>query len=427
MPWTPALTQLRDSLAELYPDESSARRIAAEAGLALSRIALQGSAINIWHGILEEAQKQGQVGAVLRVALGDYPNNLGLRAAAKAYGVAVEALPNAVASPTGQPHSDVRTGTEPVDRGALLGILTQRLSSSELRTLCFDLQVDYEDLAGETKPDKARELIQYLERRGRLPELVPHLRGLRPDIDLRIVLAGYTVTVAGPQPPLTGSQSREEAKTAILFLASEPTDAARLRLGEEFREIQEKLQLSRWRDRFDLQVRLSVRPPDITQALLDIQPQVVHFAGHGEGDESAAGRALKLVSAQGAPVANQGAAEGGGLYFEDAYSQAQLVPAEALAALFEQFAGQVRCVVLNACYSEGQARAIARHIPHVIGMRRAIGDRAAIAFSIGFYQALGAGRSVEQAYRLGCVQIGLQGIPEHLTPVLIKKGEKSRG
>ena len=48
-------------------------------------------------------------------------------------------------------------------------------------------------------------------------------------------------------------------------------------------------------------------------------------------------------------------------------------------------------------------------------------DEAAIAFAIGFYQTLSAGRSIEEAYKLGCVQIQLQNIPEHLTPVLIKK------
>ena len=82
---------------------------------------------------------------------------------------------------------------------------------------------------------------------------------------------------------------------------------------------------------------------------------------------------------------------------------------------------EVSCVVLNACYSEIQASAIVKHIDYVIGMKQAIGDKAAIAFAIGFYQALGAGRTIEASYKLGCVQIRLQGIPEHLTPVLLKK------
>jgi hypothetical protein len=40
-----------------------------------------------------------------------------------------------------------------------------------------------------------------------------------------------------------------------------------------------------------------------------------------------------------------------------------------------------------------------------------------------FYQALGAGRSIENAYKLGWVQIRLYGIEEHLMPVLIQKGK----
>ena len=67
----------------------------------------------------------------------------------------------------------------------------------------------------------------------------------------------------------------------ILFMAADPTDASRLRLGEELREIQEKLQLSKAREAFELHQRMSVRAADITQALLDINPDIVHFSGHG--------------------------------------------------------------------------------------------------------------------------------------------------
>jgi hypothetical protein len=184
-------------------------------------------------------------------------------------------------------------------------------------------------------------------------------------------------------------------KVGILFLTADPTDASRLRLGEELREIQEKLRLARLRDRFELHQRMSVRPADIAQALLDCEPQIVHFSGHGTA--------------------------AGALCFEGQMGETHPIQPDALAALFEQFADQVNCVVLNACYSEIQANAIAKHIDYIVGMNQAIDDKAAIAFSIGFYQALGAGRAVEEAYQLGCVQIRLQGVPEHLIPVLVKK------
>jgi hypothetical protein len=45
------------------------------------------------------------------------------------------------------------------------------LSKEELRDLCFDLGVKYDDLGGEGAAAKARELIDYLERHCRIPEL----------------------------------------------------------------------------------------------------------------------------------------------------------------------------------------------------------------------------------------------------------------
>lgn len=189
----------------------------------------------------------------------------------------------------------------------------------------------------------------------------------------------------------------EQVQTiSILLLSADPTNASRLRIGEELREIQEKLQLARLREKFKLDSRMSARPADISQSLLDLQPHIVHFSGHG--------------TAMGA------------LCFENHLGEIHPIAPDALAALFEQFTDHVNCVLLNSCYSEVQAVAIAQHIDYVVGMNQAIGDKAAIAFAIGFYQALGAGRAIVNAYKLGCVQIGLQGIPEHLTPVLIQKG-----
>ena len=98
-----------------------------------------------------------------------------------------------------------------------------------------------------------------------------------------------------------------------------------------------------------------------------------------------------------------------------------LVETVALTELFKLFADNIECIILNACYSEIQADVLAKHIPYVIGMKKAIGDKAAIKFATGFYNALCAGESVEFAYKLGCNVIQLEGIPEHLTPDLKKK------
>jgi hypothetical protein len=81
----------------------------------------------------------------------------------------------------------------------------------------------------------------------------------------------------------------------------------------------------------------------------------------------------------------------------------------------------VKCVVLNACYAVTQAEAIARYVDYVIGMKKDIGDEASVQFSVGFYDALGAGRSFEKAFEFGKIAIELRGIPEYRTPVLKKK------
>ena len=64
-------------------------------------------------------------------------------------------------------------------------ILTERFSESELQTLCFDLAIDYENVPGDSKADTARELIEYLKRRDRIPELIAAGERLRPDIPWR--------------------------------------------------------------------------------------------------------------------------------------------------------------------------------------------------------------------------------------------------
>ncbi|MBW4472727.1 MAG: CHAT domain-containing protein [Lyngbya sp. HA4199-MV5] len=201
----------------------------------------------------------------------------------------------------------------------------------------------------------------------------------------------------------------------ILVLAANPKGTPSLRLGEEVREIEEGLRRSRHRDEFKVISKWAVTARDMQRALLDYQPQIVHFSGHGVGTENSGNEPL---SARKFSVVSDTDAEPEGLMFEDETGQPKLVSGAAIASLFALFTHQVECVVLNACYSEVQAKAISQHIACVVGMKRSIGDQAAIEFAIGFYDALLAGRSVEFAYKLGCNAIQMAGIPEHLTPIL---------
>jgi serine/threonine-protein kinase len=183
------------------------------------------------------------------------------------------------------------------------------------------------------------------------------------------------------------------------------------------REIKEGLRRSEKRDRFTIDSAEAVRYRDLRRSILESKPNIVHFSGHGVGSERQEGEDPALRKF----VADLAKAGRGGLIVEDESGQAKLVDAEALAGLFALFADSVTCVVLNACYSQEQAEAIARHIPYVIGMGAAIGDRAAIEFAVAFYDALGSGRDYEFAFQYACNAIDIAGIPESDTPKLLKR------
>ncbi len=208
-----------------------------------------------------------------------------------------------------------------------------------------------------------------------------------------IYVHGASPQSEGIQNPLVTSATEGRSMKTILVLSAQPQGANPLRLDEEVRELRRGLERSRHRDDFRIEQRSALTAQDLRRALIDCQPQIVHFSGHGVGED--------------------------GLVFENEVGQIQLVSGTAIAQLFSIFADVIECVVLNACYSEVQAKAIAQYVPHVIGMKQAIGDRAAIEFSIGFYDGLLGGRSIRDAYKLGCNAIQMAGIPEDLTPVLL--------
>ena len=172
----------------------------------------------------------------------------------------------------------------------------------------------------------------------------------------------------------------------ILFLAANPNDSDPLRLGEEVRAIGERLRLANLRDEFVFVREWAVKMTDLQAVLCATGRLFVHFSGHGS-------RVGEIV-------------------LEDRGRDTEAVSPAALERLFAPLKDNTRCVVLNACYTETQARGIVESIDCVIGMSRVTADESAIAFASGFYQALGYGRSIQEAYELGCGQIHLQSSPK---------------
>ena len=180
----------------------------------------------------------------------------------------------------------------------------------------------------------------------------------------------------------------------ILVLAASPEDQVRLNLEKEVKEIDLALRLGSHREQFILDQRWGASRKDLQDILLTIKPDIVHFCGHGASEH--------------------------GLVLQNDNQKAQLVPNAALAELFEiiTYSKPIACLVLNACYSEAQVNAISPFIDYIVGMKKEIGDKAAIEFSRGFYRFLSDGLPYEIAFRAGKNAIALELISEDQTPVL---------
>lgn len=167
----------------------------------------------------------------------------------------------------------------------------------------------------------------------------------------------------------------------ILFLAANPKDTSNLRLGEEVRQINEKLLFGSVRDSFELIQHHAVRVSDLQFTLLQSRPHIVHFSGHGS-------TAQEIV-------------------LEDNSAQSKNVSKETLVKLFTILKDNVRVIVLNACYSKVQAEALQEVIDYTVGMNDEVGDKMAINFAGAFYQALAFDRTVPEAFELAKLEVDL--------------------
>lgn len=175
----------------------------------------------------------------------------------------------------------------------------------------------------------------------------------------------------------------------LLFLAANPIDLAALQLEEEFRKIEKIVDGS---DRLMLKSHWAVRAYELLAYLLKYKPTILHFGGHGSTQ--------------------------GELIFKNEDGQGTPITSEVLAELFSVLNDNLRCVVLNACYTQHQAEAIGQHIDVVIGTSAAIEDRAAIAFAEGFYQGLHEQRDLQTCFELGKNAIKIKQLPGHELPQL---------
>jgi hypothetical protein len=186
-------------------------------------------------------------------------------------------------------------------------------------------------------------------------------------------------------------------KITVLFFATNPKDTDRLRLDEEVRTIQEMIRKSEHRDSISFESRWAVRPMDILQAINELNPDVIHFSGHGANNSE--------------------------LLLENADGNTKYVTKEAITQTIMTSSEKIRLIFFNACCSYEQANAVIGYVDAAIGMTDSISDKSACAFAAQFYSSLGFGFSLRKAFEQAKGALMLENSSEQDIPELfIKNG-----
>ncbi|MGF1490358.1 MAG: alpha/beta hydrolase [Prochloraceae cyanobacterium] len=183
----------------------------------------------------------------------------------------------------------------------------------------------------------------------------------------------------------------------ILILAANPNGTDLLQLNEEADRIKKGLLEGKNEKNgktYSIKVEKAVWVKEISKYLLQYKPLVLHFSGHGSSS--------------------------GEIILNNEVNEPIRISAETLGELLgivqKSLEGRLECVVLNACFSQEKADAIAEQVKCVVGMSKEIDDESAISFSEGFYRGLGFGQGYYEAFKLGVNAIKLSNLPDSEVP-----------
>jgi hypothetical protein len=185
-------------------------------------------------------------------------------------------------------------------------------------------------------------------------------------------------------------------KITVLMLATNQLEIYYVRLDEEFREIDEKIQVATFRDSFEFIQRASIKVSELRTLLLRYKPHVVHFSGHGKPS--------------------------GEITLEDDAGQMRTMGVDELTGILRVIKDNIRLVCFNVCYSKAYAEAAIAAFEYAIGMEGTIVSESAIAFAGSFYRTLAFGRSVKEAFEAAKEHLSTQGLAGAEVPVLLVKG-----
>jgi hypothetical protein len=189
-------------------------------------------------------------------------------------------------------------------------------------------------------------------------------------------------------------------KIKVLMLAANRDGFVYVRLTDEARDIDNKVQLGSYRGSFQLIPETAVKISDLGILLLRHEPHVLHFSGHGKPSE--------------------------GIVFQDESGLPVPLSAEQLERILRNLKSNIRLVFLNVCHSKDYAEVISHAVDFVVGMDGDVKDKEARAFAASFYQTLAFGRSVSEAFEMAKEHLRMRGLAGDDVPVLmVREGADS--
>lgn len=171
----------------------------------------------------------------------------------------------------------------------------------------------------------------------------------------------------------------------IFLLSANPIENSKLNVDIEFNKIDEELNKSECKKEFNLKKVVAVNYDNLLDTLMTDNPCIIHFAGHGEGED--------------------------GLVFVDDKGKKKIVKTQTITQLVEVLQSKkehIICIILNGCYTKIQAKLISPYVKYVIGMGDAVYDENAVNFAKYFYKALFNNKDIdiETAFKIACISIG---------------------
>ena len=197
-------------------------------------------------------------------------------------------------------------------------------------------------------------------------------------------------------------------KHVILMFGANSLHGQRLALEREARTVQSEIDRARYRDQFELQTWWAAESLDLLAGLRRFRPSIVHFSGHGSQPTADPAPGHAVCRDIGSSVHGNCCV---GLCFQRPNGGVEVVSPGALKDTFRAVGASVRLVVLSACNSEPEARALRAHVDCVTWMRGPIQDDAAIHFATGLYGGIAGGDTIADAFDQGVAALHLKGLP----------------